>query len=277
FGYAMLARRLGAGHPLVRLARRAERALGHRADGHLCVSAAMQAVLAAQWNVAARVLYDRPPRRFAPAPAAQRDATLQALCAQLDVPAVPRPVLIVSPSSWTADEDFDLLLDAAARIEARAAPGDAPWLMLLTGAGAWREHYERRIAARAAGRVHLRTRWLAPADYPAVLAAADLGLCLHRSTSGLDLPMKIADMLGAGLPVCALDYAPCLGEMLHAGETGVLFRTAEELADRLGLLFDGTPAGHALLARLRAGAAAAAAGERWDDAWRAHAAPLILP
>jgi len=76
----------------------------------------------------------------------------------------------------------------------------------MSGKGPLKEHYMKLIDSRSWSRVKVFTPWLDAADYPKLLACADLGVCLHRSSSGLDLPMKVVDMFGCRLPVCAVDF-----------------------------------------------------------------------
>jgi beta-1,4-mannosyltransferase len=106
------------------------------------------------------------------------------------------------------------------------------------------------------------------------LGAADLGLCFHRSSSGFDLPMKVADMFGAGLPVCALDYGPCLAEQIRHGENGLLFATSAQLARQLCELFTGFPEHAPLLDHLRRHALASGR-VHWEEEWRTAAQPLF--
>ncbi|KAG5462116.1 MAG: glycosyl transferases group 1-domain-containing protein [Olpidium bornovanus] len=124
-----------------------------------------------------------------------------------------RPALVVSSTSWTEDEDFSLLLDAARKYDIQArgqpcagAPLLPPLLIVITGKGPLKEHYDGLIRQMRLVHVRILTAWLAIADYPKLLGSADLGVSLHRSSSGLDLPMKVVDMLGCGLPVCAVKF-----------------------------------------------------------------------
>ena len=43
---------------------------------------------------------------------------------------------------------------------------------------------------------------------------------------------QVVDMFGCGLPVCAVSY-PCIGELVEEGQTGLLFTSAQQLAQQL--------------------------------------------
>jgi beta-1,4-mannosyltransferase len=86
--------------------------------------------------------------------------------------------------------------------------------------------------------------------------------------------MKLADMCGSGLPVCALDYGPCLRERLRHGENGLLFSNSEELAGQLFDLFKAYPNDTSLLDRLRRHVTESP-GRRWSDEWGEKAMPVF--
>ncbi len=207
FGYSVLSLRLGRRHPVVRLARWYERLMGRCADAHLCVSRAMQADLQENWGIPGAIVhYDRPVNFFVRTSLRARHDLFCRLRDAIAFPAVmyrpeaaERPAILISPTSWTVDEDFSLLIDAVRQCEEmirvrEQASGHPPFphlLIFITGKGPRREHYEKQIARLTSHKVHLRTLWLSAEDYPLLLGASDFGICLHRSSSGL--------------PVCALD------------------------------------------------------------------------
>ncbi len=283
-GYTVLGLRLGQWHPAVRLARWQERHDSRYANASLCVSRGLAEFLKSRFGFKdAYVLYDRPASIFAPMSNADRERYRQALLTRLGIHST-QVGLIVCPTSWTEDEDFDVVIDGVLRLEDRirgweaSGPGRRfPDLaILVTGDGQRRTEFERRFAGLPARRIHLRARWLEPEDYPRVVGSADLGLCLHRSSSGLDIPMKIADMFGAGVPVCALDYGATLAERVRHGSNGLLFSTAEQLANVLFDLFETFPAPDQTLERLRTGARKSARMS-WDEGWVREAQPVLLP
>lgn len=94
---------------------------------------------------------------------------------------------------------------------------------------------------------------------------------MHTSSSGMDLPMKVVDLFGVGVPVAAVRFA-CVGELVKEGENGVTFETDEELAGTLVRLFD--PRKTKELETLKAGAMRETMS-RWDDNWDKIAAPVF--
>lgn len=283
-GYSLLQRRLGRWHPAVRVARWFERRHARRVDASLAVSHGMAAFLQSKFEASdVHVLHDRPGSTFVPMDRGARERFRQGLFGRMGVVGGPTG-FVVCPSSWTEDEDFDVVIEAVLRLEERVRGWEAaqarrrfPHLIILvTGDGQRRVEFERRFAGLPARRIQLRARWLEPEEYPLVVGSADVGLCLHRSTSGLDIPMKVADLFGAGVPVCAIDYGACLAERVRHGDNGLLFSTARQLSDLLFDLFEAYPTDQAVLERLRQGARRAAR-PTWDEGWKKEARPVLLP
>ncbi|XP_048188366.1 chitobiosyldiphosphodolichol beta-mannosyltransferase isoform X3 [Perognathus longimembris pacificus] len=187
-----------------------------------------------------------------------------------------RPALLVSSTSWTEDEDFSILLTALEKFEQQTVRGASlPSLVcVITGKGPLKDYYGHLISRKCFQHIQICTPWLEAEDYPLLLGSADLGVCLHTSSSGLDLPMKVVDMFGCCLPVCAVTFK-CLHELVRHGENGLVFKDAEELATQLQMLFSKFPDSTGKLQQFRENLRGTEQ-LRWDESWRQTVFPLVM-
>eukprot|EP00639_Heterosigma_akashiwo_P003365 CAMPEP_0194578070 /NCGR_PEP_ID=MMETSP0292-20121207/12615_1 /TAXON_ID=39354 /ORGANISM="Heterosigma akashiwo, Strain CCMP2393" /LENGTH=313 /DNA_ID=CAMNT_0039430611 /DNA_START=465 /DNA_END=1406 /DNA_ORIENTATION=- len=238
--------------------------------------------LKAEFGVEAMVLYDKPPSFFSRSPERLEKDLFQRLLESNKTKSIQpgtkfeelarrprgdprRPLLLVSSTSWTPDEDFGVLLRALAAADGRLG---RPLVVCVTGKGPQKEMYERLIGGMVLKDVEIHTLWLEPEDYPLFLGACDLGVCLHKSTSGLDLPMKVLDMFGSGMPVCAVDF-PCLDELVVHDQNGLIFENEAQLTLQLTLLVSDDAK---LLRKMRENVKAEV---RWEENWAAAARPAL--
>ncbi|KIL93540.1 hypothetical protein FAVG1_03522 [Fusarium avenaceum] len=274
YGYTILAQNKWYYKPLVPVYRWYETGFGrYLGDVNLAVTDAMARQLKVKPFSVKRPVYtlhDRPAEVFQPILSnAERLAFLSRLPETKDIAKdiVDGAVrLIVSSTSWTPDEDFGLLLDAL--VSHASSPEALPILAIITGKGPQKEHYLERIQAlQEEGKlpgVRVITAWLSTRDYASLLASADLGISLHKSSSGVDLPMKVVDMFGAGLPVAAYAAFESFSELVKEGQNGCGFETSSELANILMRLLGFS--GQEELAHLKKGAVSEGA-LRWDQEW----------
>ncbi|KAM0563688.1 hypothetical protein ACHAPJ_001415 [Fusarium lateritium] len=274
YGYTILAQNKWYYKPLVPVYRWYETGFGrYLGNVNLAVTDAMARQLKVKpFSVKHPVftLHDRPAQVFQPIlSTTERLAFLSRLA---ETKAIAKDIvggavrLIVSSTSWTPDEDFGLLLDALVSYANSSEP--SPILAIITGKGPQKEHYLERIKAlQEEGKlpgIRIITAWLSTRDYASLLASADLGISLHKSSSGVDLPMKVVDMFGAGLPVAAYSAFESFSELVKEGYNGCGFETSSELTDILSRLLG--LSGQEELARLKKGAVSEGA-LRWDQEW----------
>lgn len=277
FGYSILALRLGPSHPLVRISLAYEKFFATRAWKHFAVTNAMVTVLKEEFGVEATALHDRPATGFRPLDDEDRAMWLRQFHDTKDYAddlLARRWRLVVSSTSWTPDEDFSILLSALQEYSAQAGTTKAALpklLVVITGKGPQKQQYLSKIAelnqqGKLAAAV-VRTAWLSTEEYASLLGAADLGVSLHTSSSGVDLPMKVVDMFGAGLPVVAARFK-ALPELVRDGENGRSFTDATELTTLLVELLGGGGRGDpgVELKTLKEGAMREST-RRWDEEW----------
>lgn len=305
YAYSIMAMTLEPDHMLVRMARSTERFFGQSSHFNLCVTYAMKEDLLQNWNINAAVLYDRPPKIFKPLTLLEKHDWYVKMAQNYPMfgaskhekpneafektafteyvdgvlkPRPDRPGIIFSSTSWTPDEDFTLLMEALQVYETTYSLTKVlPRLIcVITGKGPMREYYRQLVDSKKWKNVDVVTPWLDASDYPRMVASADLGVCLHTSSSGLDLPMKVVDMFGAGLPVCAFNFL-CLDELVEDGVNGFTFKTGDELAKLVVNWFTGFPDNPeqiALAERMRR-ELAKFRDSRWEDNWDTRAKKIF--
>jgi beta-1,4-mannosyltransferase len=274
---------------IARFSKLLERNLAKFCSVHFCVSNALGEWLLKEFNISAKVLYDRPSKRFDKSQISiqsrhelflklnlidselfQSDLshsstsfkegsyTIQTYTDQNGQTLMREDStrIVFSSTSWTEDEDFHLLLKALSKLDKilranlnKYGPNkyqSSKVLIVITGKGPLKEEFlnEYNQIAPNLKMVAVVTPWLEPDEYPKIIKCSDIGICLHGSTSGLDLPMKVIyifhlyincpdliiisifkvlDMLGSGLPAICLNY-PAIKELVTDKEDGYLFK-----------------------------------------------------
>ena len=247
----------------------------------------MQKDLHENWDIRSTVLYDKAPQRFRELKGSDRTDFLKSqpyledVVDDFDAGSLKRAMLVVSSTSWTEDEDFSILLEALVKYDKTASTSSNseksyPKLVcVITGKGPLKNFYLEKIKKLSLENyVTIRTPWLEAEDYPKLIGCADLGICLHTSSSGLDLPMKVVDMYGCNLPVCAVKYN-CISELVEHEQTGLLFQNAEQLLKHL-MRIAVTEYGNTnnVLDRMRSNLRKIN-DHRWDQEWDEKAWPII--
>ena len=149
-----------------------------------------------------------------------------------------RPAIIMSSTSWTKDEDFSIFLDAIKEIDNSINNNqEYPKIVfIITGKGPEKQYYEKLISTSNFHKVSIHTMFLSHTNYALLLGSSDIGVSLHTSSSGLDLPMKVVDMFGCQLPVCAYNFN-CLSELVQHKSNGMVFNSSHQLATQILVSF----------------------------------------
>lgn len=257
-------------HPLVRLVKLYEHVLGKFADLNITVTQMMNKFLVREFRIKLNkivTLYDRPADQFAPFDSLNltRNEVFRNHELFTDIPNVEEYKILASSTSFTPDEDFNVLLDALELYH--ETPNLPSVLVTITGKGPMRDQFLEKVKAlNFSPKIIIRNAWLSSDDYPVILSMADAGVSLHSSSSGIDLPMKIVDFFGSGVPVISLNF-PAIDELVKDGVNGfVASAKATDPATEIFRLVVKLFTQPEVLAKVKEGAVLEST-KRWDDNW----------
>ena len=238
---------------LVNLAFKYEKYLGKKSDLNFCVSQAEKRDLKKEFNIDAICLPDRPVKglfKFLNELEANDlyknypNELYSLIDTHLPENKNLKPIVMISSTSWTPDEDFSMLLDAFIKTEEmiKESIEDKTQkniynitedkikkiLFLITGRGPMRDKFMDKVSEANLKYFDVKSIWLESDDYPKLLSLVDLGISLHYSSSGIDLPMKVVDMFSGCLPVASV-YYETINELVKENENGFLFKNSKDL------------------------------------------------
>ena len=220
---------------IVKIAEKYEKFFGKKSDMNLCVSQAEKRDLKKNFGIDAICLPDKPLLGLFKFLTAEQAPELYKKYKELnELLDKNRPILMISSTSWTPDEDFNILLNSFIKTEEmikneHKLNNIKKVLFLITGKGPMKENFMKKVEKSNLNIFNVKSIWLDSDDYPKLLALCDLGICLHYSSSGIDLPMKVVDMFSACLPAAAI-YYPTIEELVKNEENGFTFRNEKELS-----------------------------------------------
>ena len=238
---------------LVNLACKYEKYFGKKSDLNFCVSQAEKRDLKKEFGIDAVCLPDRPVKglfKFLNENEANElykkypNELSSLFDSHLPENKKNKPIVMISSTSWTPDEDFSILLESFIKTEEmilehiedkeQKTLGNITKdkikkiLFLITGRGPLRDNFMKKVSEANLKYFDVKSIWLESDDYPKLLSLVDLGISLHYSSSGIDLPMKVVDMFSGCLPVASI-YYDTIVELVEENKNGFLFKNDKDL------------------------------------------------
>ena len=238
---------------LVYLACKYEKYFGKKSDLNFCVSQAEKRDLKKEFGIDAVCLPDRPVKglfKFLNEQEANElykkypNELSSLIDSYLPENKNNKPIVMISSTSWTPDEDFSILLESFIKTEELilehiedkeqkttmniTKDKIKKILFLITGRGPLRDAFMKKVSEAKLNYFDVKSIWLESDDYPKLLSLVDLGVSLHYSSSGIDLPMKVVDMFSGCLPVASI-YYDTIVELVEENKNGFLFKNEKDL------------------------------------------------